>query len=52
MPTLRNYIFSFRYPEAGDPRVGQTFGDVNDAELPHSEGIVTFDRHIVTGVVV
>ena len=27
------------------PRVSQKTSDVNDAELPHLEGIVTFDRH-------
>ena len=45
MPTLQNYIFSSCCFEAGYPRVGQNFGDVNNAELPHLEGIVTFDRH-------
>ena len=42
---LQNLIFPFRYVVATHLRVGQKTSDVNDAELPHLEGMVTLSLH-------
>ena len=46
IPIFQKFIFSFCSVVVSHARVDHKMGDLNDAELPNSEGAVTLDHHV------